>query len=98
MSNAGFYSDGFGTTGEIRWTGDIADSGNRMRRGFCPACGTPLFTAAESRPHLIFARLGSFDDLEAIAPQATIWAASAPSWAQIDPALPRIEGQPPPVA
>jgi hypothetical protein len=75
----------------------IADSGNRMHRRFCPTCGTHLFSAAESRPHLIFVRVGALDDPELVRPVATIWTASAPSWACIDPDLPRVEGQPPPV-
>ena len=76
----------------------VADSGNRMRRRFCPSCGTPLFSEAESRPHLIFVRAGSFDDPNLARPAMTIWTASAPVWAAIDPALPRLEGQAPPAA
>jgi len=40
----------------------VADSGNQMHRRFCPSCGTPLFSEAEARPHLIFVRVGTFDD------------------------------------
>jgi len=40
----------------------IADSGAVMRRSFCPTCGTPLFSEAEPRPHLIIVRAGSLDD------------------------------------
>ena len=75
-----------------------ADSGNRMHRRFCPRCGTPLFSEAEARPHLIFVRAGTFDDPELAKPTMTIWTASAPTWACIDDASPRLEGQPPPAA
>ena len=76
----------------------IADSGNVMHRRFCPACGTPLFSEAESRPHLIIVRNGALDDTESLKPSATIWVASAPEWAWIDDSLPQHTGQPPPVA
>ncbi len=76
----------------------VADSGNRMHRKFCPNCGTHLFSEAESRPHLVFVRLGALDDPEAVKPMATIWTASAPSWACIDKSLPQLPGQPPPAA
>ena len=74
----------------------VADSGNVMHRRFWSACGTPLFSEAEARPHLVFVRAGTLDDPELGRPSATIWTAAAPSWACIDPSLPRVERQPPP--
>jgi len=76
----------------------VSDSGNVMHRRFCPKCGTPMFSEAEARPHLIFVRAGTLDDLEIGKPSATIWVSSAPDWACIDASLPRVERQPPPVA
>ena len=93
-----FPSSGLTVSGETRDFPSIADSGNRMHRRFCPICGTQLFSEAEARPHLIFIRVGALDDPEIARPVATIWTASAPSWACIDSALPRVPGQPPPVA
>lgn len=84
--------------GELRDYESAADSGNRMHRRFCPACGTHLFSAAESRPHLVIVRNGALDETELLKPGATIWTASAPGWACIDESLPMHEGQPPPVA
>ncbi|WP_336961122.1 GFA family protein [Sphingobium aquiterrae] len=82
--------------GDVHWYESIADSGNRMRRGFCPQCGTPLLSLAESRPHLTIIRAGALDDPDLIAPQAIIWAKEAPAWAQLDPDLPHHEAQMPP--
>ena len=98
MMSVCFLSDSLALLGEVTWFESIADSGNRMSRGFCPACGTPLFSKADSRPKLIFVRAGALDDPNLMAPQMTIWTAEAPDWAWIDPALPQYEGQPPPVA
>lgn len=96
--NVAFPSDGVAITGEPRWRIDTADSGNTLRRGFCPECGTPLFSVTDARPHLVFVRAGSLDEPDLIAPGATIWTSEAPVWAHFDPALPQIEKQPPPVA
>ena len=74
----------------------IADSGSVMHRRFCPGCGTPLFSEAESRPHLVFVRAGTLDDPELAQPASTIWASAAPSWACISELLPTVERQPPP--
>jgi hypothetical protein len=86
------------TTGEVRWHESVADSGTPMRRGFCPSCGTPLFSVAETRPHLLFIRAGALDDPNLIAPQAIIWTSAAPNWACLDPAVPHYPAQIPPVA
>ena len=88
-------SEGLSVTGETRDYESIADSGNRMHRRFCPMCGVHLFSQAETRPHLIFVRAGTLDDPEIAQPAATIWTASAPSWACIDESLPSWEGQAP---
>ena len=83
-----------GTTQDYR---SIADSGNVIHRRFCPQCGTPLFTAAEARPHLIGVRAGTLDDPNLVQPAITIWTASAPRWACIAESLPRVGRQPPPL-
>ena len=73
----------------------MADSGNAMHRGFCPACGTPVTTGSEARPHLIGIRGGTLDDPEIAKPHMTIWTKSAPGWVVIDPDIPAHETQPP---
>ncbi|MCR5880629.1 GFA family protein [Phenylobacterium sp. J367] len=90
-------TEGFEVTGETRGYESVADSGSEMRRTFCPACGTQLFSEALSRPDVMVVRVGALDDPELGAPQSIIWRASAPSWACIDETLPAIDGQPAPV-
>lgn len=96
--NVVFPSDALTVQGELRDYESVASSGNRMHRRFCPHCGTPVFSAAESRPHLVIVRNGALDDTELLKPTATIWTDSAPAWAWIDDAHPRHAAQPPPVA
>lgn len=94
--NVVFPAAGFTIEGETTDYVSDANSGNRMHRRFCPKCGTPLFSVAEPRPHLIIVRAGALDDPDVRQPRGTIWTASAPSWAHVDPDLPSIPGQPPP--
>jgi hypothetical protein len=75
----------------------IADSGNTVERGFCPTCGSQLYSktlAPEGLPIRI--RAGVLDNPELIAPQAIIWTESAPGWAVLDPMLPHFPKGPPP--
>ena len=92
-ANAVFPREAVTIAGERKSYTSIADSGAVMHRSFCPECGTPVFSEAEPRPHHIIVRVGTLDDPELGKPTATIWASSAPSWACIDAALPRGEGQ-----
>ncbi|HLW93691.1 MAG TPA: GFA family protein [Roseiarcus sp.] len=96
--SAAFMRNAVTIEGETKDYVSVADSGSVMHRRFCPTCGVPMFSEAEQRPHVIFIRVGTFDDPELVRPTATIWAASAPSWATIDATIPRIDGQPPPIA
>lgn len=96
--NATFRKQSFEMTGDPGEYVSTADSGCVMRRRFCKACGTQLFSEAQSRPELIVVRAGALDDPELARPQGTIWVASAPDWAHIDPDLPACDGQPPPLA
>jgi len=96
--NVVFPSESVTVTGELSDYQSVAESGNRMHRRFCPNCGTPVFSAAESRPHLLIVRNGALDDTALLKPSATIWTSSAPEWAWIDESLPMHAGQPPPIA
>jgi hypothetical protein len=96
--NVCFPTNAITIEGEMRDFRSVADSGNVMHRRFCPTCGTHMFSESEIRPHLIFVRAGTLDDPELAKPASTIWISEAPSWACIDPGLPRVDRQPPPVA
>lgn len=96
--NACFPAAALSVTGELRDLVMTADSGSVSHRRFCPGCGTHLFSVSEARPHLVFVRVGTLDDREVVQPAMSIWTSSAPSWACIDPGLPKVERQPPPAA
>lgn len=94
--NAIVPTDALQVTGKLHAYESLADSGNRMTRRFCPRCGTHLFSNSSARPHLTVVRAGTLDDPSSVQPSANIWAASAPQWACMDPALERIDRQPAP--
>ncbi len=92
-ANATFPKAALTSTGERTIYKSVADSGSRMRRTFCPKCGTPVFSEAEPRPEVVIVRVGTLDDPEIGKPGGTIWTKIAPSWACIDAGLPKGEGQ-----
>lgn len=94
--NAMFQTGDVAVEGDLREYRTVADSGNVMYWRFCPCCGTHVLATSERRPQFTAIRIGTLDDPEQVRPVATIWVSAAPSWAAIDPALPRIAQQPPP--
>ena len=95
-ANATFPKSALSVTGAGATYDSLADSGARMRRTFCPKCGTPVFSEAEPRPAVVVVRVGTLDDPEIGKPVASIWTRSAPGWACFDESLPKFDGQPPP--
>lgn len=81
-------------TGELRGWDSIADSGHHMRRSFCPACGTQVFSEARETAERMVVRLGTLDDAHGLVPTTVIWTDSAPDWARMDPALQAFPRQP----
>lgn len=86
-----FSSGSLNISGSTSEYVSTADSGNVMRRRFCPQCGTPLFSEATGRPDFVVVRAGALDDPEIARPASVIWTASAPSWGLVDPHLPSFE-------
>ena len=72
----------------------FAESGRRMRRSFCPKCGTHIFSQCHENTSHMVVRAGSLDDPDSVTPTAVIWTDSAPPWAYIDPNLHAFSGQP----
>ncbi len=96
--NAVFELDKVTLTGALTTFVSTADSGNTMRRGFCPACGTPVTSASDARPQYVILRVGTMDQPSLFPPAMTIWTDSAPTWAHHDPDMPATPKNAPPLA
>ena len=86
--------DGFAVTGEVRFYDRPADSGNMVGRGFCPTCGSAVYSTNSAMPGMVFPRASSLDDPEIARPGMTVYASRALSWSRIDPSLPSFPGMP----
>jgi hypothetical protein len=95
--NAIFPTPAIEVTGNPSEYTSAADSGNQVRRRFCPNCGCHLFADSSGRLGLTVVRVGTLDDPSSIKLSANIWSTSAPSWACLDSALERLERQPSPL-
>ena len=80
--------------GKPSWFERASDKGHPMQRGFCPACGSPLFllNGANMAVRVLFA--GSLDDPSEYKPGREIYVASAQPWDLLHPDIPHDEGLP----
>lgn len=86
----------FEVTGELRFYDAPADSGNIVSRGFCPTCGSAVYSRNTGMPGIVAVRASSLDDPEVFQPQLVVYTKRAASWDLVDPALPGFEEMPPP--
>jgi hypothetical protein len=64
-------------------------------RHFCPDCGTPIFSRLLEMPDLLFMKVGSLDDPDAVEPSGHIWCDSMVGWLRLGDTLERLPGNPP---
>lgn len=72
----------------------VADSGNVKTRGFCPACGSPVYLTFAAMPDLFTVHAASLDDPGRYAPQAVTYGGRGHAWDYVDPGLAKFEKMP----
>jgi len=81
------------TKGELKHYEVTGDSGNKVSRGFCADCGSPIIGVLSAMP-FIGIKAGSLDDPNQFHPTASIFVASAPAWAPHFPGVPTFPRNP----
>jgi hypothetical protein len=72
-----------------------AESGNKRAQGFCPECGTPLFSTTPTNREIYGLRVGSIKQRAELQPRSQGWFRSAQPWAQNISGLTKHEKQRP---
>lgn len=70
--------------GPVRWF----DAGTGVRRGFCPECGTTLFSERPTQG-LIGLTMGSLDEPDRFQPECHIWTSAKQAWITLCDGLPQ---------
>ena len=84
-----FASRAFHLKGEARETLRTANSGARKRKGFCPACGSPLYNKPEAQPDYIGIYVGSLDDASTFKPDIVLFTSRGHAWDHLDATVPK---------
>lgn len=80
--------------GEVRYFETASDSDHKVRRGFCPTCGSRLFAVNESATELMTILAGSLDDPGLFRPSMHVYTDSAHDWDRIADGLPAFPRMP----
>jgi hypothetical protein len=71
-----------------------ADSGAKRRHTFCPGCGAPVYSSANTdEPQAYSLRVGCLEQKAALPPKKRIWCRSALEWSQDVSGVPGVELQ-----
>jgi len=82
-------------SGSVKEYTSRGDSGGNVTRGFCPNCGSQMYSKADGMPGVVMLKAGSLDDPEHYKPAMSIYASRAPSWDQPPASLPSFPEMPP---
>jgi hypothetical protein len=85
----------FKLEGSPRFFAKPADSGHMIRQGFCPDCGSALYSTNDAAPGAIFLRASSLDTSEGIVPQLSVYASRAMDWDRPPDVIPAFAHMPP---
>lgn len=78
--------------GEAKYFESISDNENIHRRGFCPKCGSQLFSKFSSMPGMIGIKAGTLDNPSNYVPTLDFYVANAAPWDHMSPQLPKKKG------
>jgi hypothetical protein len=69
--------------GRLKTFNDTGDSGQPVRRNFCPDCGSPITSDVAIMPDLTFIKAGTLDDTSWLDPKMHVYCNSAQRWVPI---------------
>lgn len=69
--------------GQLKTYQDRGDSGQPVRRNFCPECGSPITSDVAVMPDLTFIKAGTLDDTSWLDPKMHVYCDSKQHWTPI---------------
>lgn len=90
-----YPSASVGLQGALKTYNDTGDSGQQVRRRFCPNCGSGVIAQADVMPDLTIVLVGTLDDPAAYTPAMEIYCGSAQPWVHAGDERPRFPAMPP---
>ena len=81
-------------SGQFKQYGSIGSDGSHVHRGFCPRCGSQMFTHIDEMPGLMFIKAGTMEDSSWVEVSLNCWESTASMWSPADNRLPGVPRNP----
>jgi len=79
-------------SGAVKTYVKVAESGAGRPQGFCPECGSPIYSTSEGdEPKVYSIRLGTSRQRRELVPKLQIWCRSAQPWLGTVADIPKVE-------
>jgi hypothetical protein len=72
---------------DLRFFDRTAESGNTVRGGFCPTCGSPVTSVNSGYPDVRYIHAATLDDPWRFVPERVVWGSERQPWDHLDPSL-----------
>lgn len=79
-------------SGQVKYFESNSDDGNLHNRGFCPKCGSQLFSRFSKMPGILGIKAGTLNNTNSYVPTLDFYVGSATTWDFMDPELPKKKG------
>ena len=70
--------------GEYKTYASRGSEGSHVNRGFCPNCGSQMFTFVDEIPGMVFIKAGGMEDTSWLSVETTCWTDTARDWSPAD--------------
>ena len=79
-----FPLDAVNIEGEYKTYASRGFEGSHVNRGFCPNCGSQMFTFVDEIPGMVFIKAGGMEDTSWLSVETTCWTDTARDWSPAD--------------
>lgn len=79
-----FPLDAVNIKGEYKTYASRGSEGSHVNRGFCPNCGSQMFTFVDEIPGMVFIKAGGMEDTSWLSVETTCWTDTARDWSPAD--------------
>jgi hypothetical protein len=69
--------------GNLKTFNDTGDSGQPVKRNFCPDCGSPITSDVTIMPDIVFIKAGTLDDTSWVRPRVEVYCDSIQPWVRL---------------
>ena len=91
-----FPEDAVAIEGTFKQYSCLGSDGSHVNRGFCPRCGSQMFTHVDEIPGMLFIKAGTMEDSSWVQVALNCWESTASVWSPADDSVPGVARNPAP--